>query len=412
MTLSVDLMRRIDRYAGIPLCALMTPFVRIAHRFRRRGRTSAPKRVLFIELSEMGSAILADPAMRKAREQGAELYFLIFKDNAKSLNLLQTVAPERILTIDASNLVTLTRDTFSCLRQMRKLGIDTVIDLELFSRYTALLTGMSGAQRRVGFHNFHGEGLWRGDMLTRKVLYNPHMHIASNFLSLVYATWQTTPEVPYSKVHIHKTERRLAQAHCAAGELNSMREFVAEFASRHGVIYEENQPLILLNVNASELLVQRRWPQIQFARLADELLARWPNALILLTGSNNEHHYVEQVRLLARETRVLNFCGQVEFDALVALYGIATVMVTNDSGPAHFASVTNLRTVVLFGPETPDLYGPLGEHAINITASLACSPCVSALNHRKTPYHDNVCMQMISVEQVLQKTCHHIEARL
>jgi hypothetical protein len=41
--------------------------------------------------------------------------------------------------------------------------------------------------------------------------------------------------------------------------------------------------------------------------------------------------------------------------------------------------------------------------SIPITAQLACSPCVSAANHRKTPCSDNACMRAISVDQVLEK---------
>ena len=77
-------------------------------------------------------------------------------------------------------------------------------------------------------------------------------------------------------------------------------------------------------------------------------------------------------------------------------------MVTNDSGPGHFSSVTPLPTVVLFGPETPALYGSLG-NSLPVFAGLACSPCVSAANHRKTPCKDNVCMQSIQVSEVVEK---------
>ena len=62
--------------------------------------------------------------------------------------------------------------------------------------------------------------------------------------------------------------------------------------------------------------------------------------------------------------------------------------------------MTPLATIVLFGPETPALYGSLGK-SIPIFAGLACSPCVSAANHRKTPCLDNVCMQAIQVPQVM-----------
>ena len=129
---------------------------------------------------------------------------------------------------------------------------------------------------------------------------------------------------------------------------------------------------------------------------------RWPNDLILITGSPSEFDYVEKVRSVANIKNALNFAGQVTFSELPPLYTLSNVMVTNDSGPGHFSAVTPLKTVVLFGPETPALYGSLG-NSIPITAQLACSPCVSAANHRKTPCQNNVCMQSISVSDVLEK---------
>jgi ADP-heptose:LPS heptosyltransferase len=74
-------------------------------------------------------------------------------------------------------------------------------------------------------------------------------------------------------------------------------------------------------------------------------------------------------------------------------------MLSNDSGPPHFASATDMPTFVFFGPETPKLYCPLGK-TTPIYAGLACSPCVSAANHRKTACDDNVCLQVITPEQV------------
>jgi ADP-heptose:LPS heptosyltransferase len=56
------------------------------------------------------------------------------------------------------------------------------------------------------------------------------------------------------------------------------------------------------------------------------------------------------------------------------------MMLTNDSGPAHFAALAQLKTWVLFGPETPTLYGALDPNAEFIYKGLACSPCVSAAN--------------------------------
>ena len=412
MSISVNTMRAIDHWVGVPLCALISPFVALSDRIKNiLSRDPAqPKKLLFIELSEMGSAILVDPAMRNAQARGAELYFLIFKSNRASLTLLNTVMPENIFTIDSSSLGGLIKDTLRFLWLARQHRIDTAIDLELFSRFTALLTGLSGARRRVGYHIYHGEGLWRGFMLTRKVHYNPHIHITKNFLSLIHAAFANEIEVPFSKVHIPDSAVRLEQAVIDPAALKVVRERIEKKAKEAGIpfAYGANR-IILVNPNASDLLPQRRWAQQRFSELIQAIHQHYPSDLILITGSPAEFVYVEKVRSVAQVKHALNFAGQVGFSELPPLYTLSDVMVTNDSGPGHFSAVTPLRTIVLFGPETPALYGSVG-NSIAITANLACSPCVSAANHRKTPCHDNVCMQAITVDQVLEKVIVQLKA--
>ena len=106
---------------------------------------------------------------------------------------------------------------------------------------------------------------------------------------------------------------------------------------------------------------------------------------------------------------MVNFAGRSALSVLPLLYSIADLMVSNDSGPAHFAAVTDMPAIVLFGPETPALYGPLGR-ARTLTAGLACSPCVSAANHRKTACTDAVCMAAIPPERVLDAAAEVLDA--
>jgi ADP-heptose:LPS heptosyltransferase len=411
MAISVNTMRTIDHLVGVPLCAIVSPIVALTDKIKSIfGRELVqPKKILFIELSEMGSAILVDPAMRNAQARGAEIFFLIFKSNRASLTLLNTVKPENIFTIDASSLGSLIKDTLKFLLIARVHRIDTVIDLELFSRFTALLTGLCGARRRVGYHIFHGEGLWRGTMLTRKVHYNPHIHITKNFLSLIHAAFAKEIEVPFSKIHIPDSEVKLEQAVINPDMMKKVLSRIEQKAAEAGISYTYGKDrLILINPNASDLLPQRRWAQQRFSELIQAIHQRFPNDLILITGSPAEFVYVDKVRFVANVKNALNFAGQVTFSELPPLYTLADVMVTNDSGPGHFSAVTPLRTIVLFGPETPALYGSVG-NSIAITANLACSPCVSAANHRKTPCQDNVCMQAISVHQVLDKVIYQLQ---
>jgi ADP-heptose:LPS heptosyltransferase len=390
----VDTMRAIDRWAGIPLCFALTLLRGLLARRRPAGFA---KRILFIELSEMGSTILADPAMRKAQRLfGAELFFVIFRRNAASLAFLRTVPEANVYTIRETSLLTLAVDTLGFLWWTRRRGIDTAVDLELFSRFTALLSALSGATRRAGFYRFHNEGLYRGELLTHRVAYNPHIHIAKNFVALINALASPQAEVPFSKTAVEDAEISLPQAAVLPATTADMQGRIARAFPGYG---PDRHRIILFNPNASGLLPQRRWPHEHFATLAERILATWSDAVILITGAPDEQAEAEALRARVGHPRLVNFAGRQQLAELPALYGIARLMVTNDSGPGHFAAVAALPTIVLFGPETPALYGPLGR-TWTITAGLACSPCVSAANHRKTACTDAVCMRAISPDRV------------
>ena len=392
--MKVDTMRWIDRCVGAPLCALVTPLVRLWHIARARPPRTAP-RLLFVELSEMGSTILAEPAMRKARDRlGAELFFVIFRRNVGSLDLIGTIPPANIFTIRDTSLFHLAWDSLAFLIWTRRKGIDTVVDLELFSRFTALLVGLSGASRRVGFYRFHNEGLYRGEMLTHRVAYNPHIHVAKNFVALVDALLAATPTVPYSKTLIDDNQIEPPVIRPAA----AARETVLARVRQSTGFDPATQRLVLINPNASELLPHRRWMPDRYGELIRRVIAGHSDVIVLVTGAPEEQAEAETLAA-ACGARCFSFAGKTTLVELPALYSHAAAMVSNDSGPAHFAAATRLPTIVLFGPETPKLYQPLGTSQA-IYAGLACSPCVSAHNHRKTACDDNVCMRAIGVEQV------------
>ena len=389
--MNIDLMRQVDYWAGVPLSFLSTYLLKPLFALQKPKK---PSKVLLIELSEMGSTILCDPAMQKLKESGCELFFVIFKKNEPSLRLLNTVTPENTFTIREDSLSTLAVDTLSFLVWCRKKGIDSVIDLELFSRFTALLTGFCGATNRVGFHAFFNEGLYRGDMLTHKVAYNPHIHIAKNFISLTNALLSSAPETPYSKKAVTDGEIKLEKAEIK----EEAKAAIVEKIKWALPLYDESKRIVIFNANASDLMPLRRWPRKYYIELGRKLLESYGDIIILLTGAPSEREGLDIIRA-ALGDRCVNFAGLTGFSELAPLYAVSRLMLTNDSGPAHFAAVTDLPTFVFFGPETPALYGSLGNFT-PIYAGLACSPCVSAANHRKSACDDNQCVKVISPDFV------------
>ena len=164
----------------------------------------------------------------------------------------------------------------------------------------------------------------------------------------------------------------------------------------------DDHRIVLINPNASELLPQRRWLAENFAEVIQTILENYKDILVVITGAPNEHAEAEKLRELVEHSRCVNSAGIFAFDELLPLYDLSTLMLTNDSGPGHFSSVTKLKVYVLFGPETPALYGSLG-NAENFYLGLPCSPCVSAHNHRKTSCTDRPCITGITPSMVLER---------
>jgi ADP-heptose:LPS heptosyltransferase len=134
--------------------------------------------------------------------------------------------------------------------------------------------------------------------------------------------------------------------------------------------------------------------------LGRRILAGHPGALVVVTGAPAEQPAADLLCRQIGSSRAVSVAGRTTLRELLTLYTLADVLVTNDSGPAHFASLTPLATVVLFGPETPRLFGALSPATVVIWKELACSPCVSVFNHRFSPCRNNVCMQSITVDEV------------
>ncbi|OAN52175.1 ADP-heptose synthase [Paramagnetospirillum marisnigri] len=397
--MNVDRMRQIDFWVGVPLCAVVS----LVHRLWRLFRPEAPRSgrdILFIELSEMGSAVIADSAFKRAQTlfPEARLHFLIFAKNRPSLDIMGTIPAERTLTIRAESLVTLVIDTVRAIIAMRRLDLFAAIDMEMFSRYSALLTFFSGAANRVGFHPFHTEGLYRGDLLTHRVHYNPHQHVAKCFLAQIHALTEPAGTTPHTKIIFSDEDIRLERIVPPAAEIEAFRARIIE---AHPVLATAPK-WILLNPNSSELMPLRKWPAQRYIEVARRLLQD-PEMAVLITGAPGERAEAQRLCDAVGGERMVNLAGFTRMTDLLPLYTLATLMLTNDSGPAHFAAPTGLKTIVLFGPETPKLYGALNPNAEFLFAGLACSPCVSAMNHRNTACDDARCMTAIPVDAVMER---------
>lgn len=397
-----DTMRKIDATLGPPLCALLSLRRMLLERFwpRRYGSLAeAPVgKILMVKPAEMGSTILMYAMLKRAREiwPECEFHFLVFAENTAAVEMLGLVPKANIHTIRTSNFFIFAWDALHRLITLNLAEFDLVFDLEFFSRASAILTELVGARSSCGFNRFTMEGLYKGNFFTHPVQYNPHIHTAQSFLSLVEAVTMPADQAPLNKTPVMPLdELELASLSTTPEEQQQVRELVWQNAPT----CSPGNRLVIINANSSELVPLRRWPLENFIELSRRLLEN-PEITIVLTGTQNERPESERVSAALGTQRICNLVGKTTLRQLLVLYSICDLMVTNDSGPSHFASLTDLPVITLFGPETPKLYGALGKNKVAITAELACSPCVSSYNHRATACNDNLCMRAISVEDV------------
>jgi ADP-heptose:LPS heptosyltransferase len=401
--LNPDRLRWIDYWIGVPLCFVLTVLSKLGG---RGGPSGVPRNVLFIELAEMGSTVLACPAVHRLRSSFPEcrVFFLLFKHIDESVKVLNLVPEAHVLTIDVSSPATLVRDTWRFMRQARRLRIDTCVNLEMFARYSAMLTYLSGARLRVGFHPFTQKGLYIGDLFTHRVIYNPHIHTWQSLLALVQAL-----EAPAGArgPRAVRDEQPMGKFLAASPAEARVPKLPSDPSARRRLetLLQEQAPdvsgkrLIVVNPNASKLISIRKWPLDRYAELVRRLLDDPRNACVI-TGLASEREDAQFILDRVKSDRLVSLAGQTSLRELIELFSMAELLITNDSGPAHFAALTDVHVIVFFGPETPELYRPLTTRCTVMYSNYACSPCVSAYNQRKSVCTNNRCLQEISVEAV------------
>ena len=391
-------MRAIDYWVGIPLVFLLT----VGDRVRRllglaSSSTGRPRNILFIQLAEMGTMVVSYPALRKAHElyPDATLHFLCFTQVRPSVEILDIIPADNIITIDAHSGGALVRDTLLFLWRARARRIDTVINMEAFVRYSSLLSYLSGACRRVGFHRFNVEGLYSGDLLTHKVLYNAHVHAAHTFLDLVHALGAAPDQVPRVKRPISMDRLEVSKITTDAGAADEVWRKLRAMNADIGPA----RKLVMLNPNASAKFPMRRLPLESFTELARRLLED-SEVFVLISGVAAEKPDAHYICTQLGSPRVLDLTGETTLTELLHIFNLADVLVTNDSGPAHFAALTRIHVIVFFGPEIPGRYRPLTAMSDAIHTGYSCSPCIGPHNQRQSPCNDNLCLKSIDIEEI------------
>lgn len=396
--MNIQTQRWIDRWVGQLLCAVVSVWARLTLQGKAQARLPRePRHILVILLSEMGSVVLAGPMFAALRQRypSATLHVLQLKKNQEVANLLGLAKPEHLHALDDRAGLGLLLDIWRVCRTLRRLPLDAVVDCELFSRISSLMSYMSGAPIRCGFTPHTQEGLYRGGFINRAIPYNPYKHISQQFLSLVDAL--DSEGMPRNKAAPVRglPSDTLLDVPFQADELTTYKtDMLVDHPSLGG-------RKIALIYAGGGLLPERAWPANYYAQLARGLCLAGHS--VGLIGLRDDAQLARDLRMQISSEFCVDLTGYTRsIRELLMLFHSADLLITNDGGPGHFASLTPLPTLVFFGPETGRLYAPLGPRAKVLESGIACSPCLSAYNHRETFCDgDNQCLKQLAPGPVL-----------
>jgi len=398
--MKVDTQRKIDRILGTPICRLLSLTNLFSSFTARKG---SPSKILVILLSEMGSLVLAKPMFDHLRTKypKAGIYGLCFERNKEFLEILNVMPAENIFTVRGEVLSELMLDTLRVTLKMRRERIDTVLDCELFSRISSIYSFLSGASIKVGFHPYTQEGLYRGNFINRPVLYNPYHHISEQFMNLAEAI----ESEQWPKVKRAGDGRAFEPPRITLSEMEK-EQFFSRLRADHPQLFRKR--LVLLYPSGG-LVPIRAWPWEHFCALSEEFLKK--GYAVGIIGMKGDGELANRIVSHCADENCVDLAGYTRsVRELMTLFHLASLLITNDGGPGHFAVMTPMPSIVLFGPETPALYGPLGDKCIKLYRALSCSPCVTAYNHRNSPCDgDNQCLKGITPEEVLSQAIRLLE---
>jgi heptosyltransferase-2 len=256
---------------------------------------------------------------------------------------------------------------------------DLVIDTEPHFAISAILAFFLG-KRSIGFD--YGE---RAKLYDSNVHYDDAQHVVYTFCELLSPLGITVRPKELVRLRYGEAARKAADLRF---EANNIRP-------------RTGKPIVGVHAFCGPTAPWRAWPKERFAQLIDRITARY-ECTVILTGSDWEAAGNRDIiSLLKRKNEVYNFTG-IALPALFYLIGQYDLMISNDTGPMHIAAAQGVPTIGLFGPNTPERFGPFPPE--KNTAIYHPTPGHPVINVHLNEFRpcDGQCMRLISVDEVFE----------
>lgn len=359
-----------------------------------------PRRILIVNPFGIGDVLFSTPLVRAVREAfpNSSIGYLC---NRRTEPILRHNPNITELFIYEKDELTATWhrawwqaacDLARLLGRIRRRRFDMVIDLSLGERYSFILK-LLGVRRRVGFNYRH-----RGRFLTGALAIDGYhdMHVVEYYQRLLEFLGVRLQRAAI-ELQVAAEDEAWSTAWLRSRGLTDGRPLIG-IVPAGGVSWGIDAPF-------------RRWSSEGFAAVGDYLVERY-RAHVMLFGERSDQPICETVNRLMRHP-ALDLSGSTTLGQFVGLLARLDLVICNDGGPLHLAVSQSVKTVSIFGPVDPRVYGPYpycgAKHRVVSRQGLSCRPCYHQFRLPPCPY-ERACLTTIDSDEVTTACIELLEA--
>jgi heptosyltransferase II len=337
-----------------------------------------PSRILIVLPKWVGDLVLATPALTAMRQRFANVRISFLVKHSLTDVLSGGNWSDELLfwpTAKGQSRPQRRQGFLGLAAELRERQFDWAVLLTNSFR-SALLTRLAGIPRRIGYDR-DGRGLLLTDRLLPQKSDGKYVPVPMTRYYNAVARYLGCRDCT-SQLELHTTD---------GDESNAATEI-----SQAGV--QPGQPIVIINPGAS-FGPAKCWPAERFAQVADELSKRHGTATFIACGPEETEIARAVASSMHSKAHVLDR-PVMKLGALKALVRRSNLLITNDTGPRHFANAFGTPVITLFGPTDPEWTATESPRERSLMVKVNCGPCMK----RKCPL-DHRCMTRITTDMVL-----------
>jgi len=358
--MNVKLIRFFDRTFLSAFCFIAG----ISRIFPKKLKTN---RILVIKLWALGDSIVSLSMIRGLRKNLPKAEIDVLCHERNKAPFMDNKDINKIIEFRVSSIFKLFRK------------YDLCIDTEPYLNVSALIS-LWCARYRAGFS--HGI---RSLLYSSRTEFSKKQHMVQNYLDMI------------RKLGFNYDADKLVKLETTKAEKAAVEKFLKKNK------LSKNDFIVGITPGVAESVKTRMWPLERMAELADKISGKHNAKIIIIDSPANKG---EAEKMASKMKTKPIFCiGDLSIREVFNLVERCRIYICNDTGPMHIAAAQGVKTIGLFGPNTPVLWGPYGEKNISIYHPPWCSPCIDNAKGKMPKCFNKVyqqCMKNISVDEVMK----------